>query len=161
MVLLNNHEKIVVGQRQKLGCIPSGYEWMIRFAKIEDVDLDNFQEDFDLQEKGLGNNSFIPIGDAIQKKYPQIKIEIKDFVYGQEKIEFIKNIILEQNPCLISVPNGYGDYHVMPVIGFNDDSKVFYFYDPATDSKKETEYKTILDMHSNNIGGHDIAWMIS
>lgn len=159
-ISLIDNDEIAIKQREHLGCIPTGYEWMIRFTKIGDVDLTNFQEEFNLQERGLVDNSFGPIGDAIQKKYPQIKIEIKDFVDGREKIEFIKDLIVKQNPCLISIPSGRGGYHIMPVLGFDDNRQVFYFYDPAmTNSKKEAFYTTILDMHNNNSGGHDISWI--
>lgn len=156
MVLLNNHEKIVVKQREELGCIPSGYEWMIRFAKIEDVDLNNFQEEFNLQERGLAKNSFMPIGDAIQKKYPQIKIEVKDFINGQEKIEFIKNLIMKQNPCLISMPTAnLAGYHIQPITGFDNGKGIFYAYNPISG----IAYEEVLKSHNCYLGGHDISWI--
>lgn len=158
-ISLIDHNEVAIKQREHLGCIPTGYEWMIRFAKIENVNLTNFQEEFNLQERGLGDNSFKPIGDAIQKKYPQIKIKTESFDDGQEKIEFIKSLIEKQNPCLISMPAfcnaDFQGYHIMPITGFDDDMKNFYSYNPID----EISYDKILGLHSNYSGGHDISWI--
>ena len=48
MVELSHWQDVVVPQRYKTGCIPTGYEWMIRYLGIKGIDLGTFQEDFDL-----------------------------------------------------------------------------------------------------------------
>lgn len=174
-VFLNNYKKIVVNQEDKdSGCIPAGYEWIIRFAKIyddniiNDIKLAGFQEEFNLFKNGLGANSFVPIREAIQKKYPRIKIEIEEFKesnHGAEKIEFIKKLIRAQNPCLISVPvfkdSNFTGYHIMPITGFNDNESTLFLCDPGDKINyyKKTKFETILNMHTDFEGGHDVSWL--
>ena len=51
-------EKYAVPQRRQLsGCIPTGYEMLLRAAEVPDIDFDTFQDEFDLDsfcpKKGL------------------------------------------------------------------------------------------------------------
>ena len=52
MAQLSNWTKTIFPQRNEFGCVPTGYEQLIRYLKIQ-VNLETFQEDFDL---GQGNS---------------------------------------------------------------------------------------------------------
>ena len=164
MVEIQNYKKIIVEQTEKLGCVSTGYEWLVRFSKINDVNLDNFKKEFNLQERGRGINNFIAIKEAIIKKYPQIKIEIKYFKQkhegGLEKLEFMKNLIREGVPCLVSISTPPCNWHIQPVVYFDDTRKLIGLY--RYGSKFETEeksYEHIINIHDNGFGGNDISWL--
>ena len=48
MPTLANWNSFTVTQRHETGCIPTGYEWLIRYLNIQGVNLSIFQESFDL-----------------------------------------------------------------------------------------------------------------
>ena len=77
---LRNWKDVLVIQRDpELGCIPTSYEWMLRVSKVRGVNLENFQEEFNLQAQGKADNNFNSIADAVEEKYPHIKIKRKSF----------------------------------------------------------------------------------
>jgi len=167
--LLGYQEMEVVKQRDPShGCVPTGCEWMIRYKKLlRDDDLIKFQEEFNLFEKG--GNTFKNVAEAIQRKYQDIHIETHDFKKddaGLEKIEFIKSLIRVQSPCLISVATKEGggtNWHIMPVVGLDDEQKVLVLYHPENkDINKNYEgksYSDIIKIHKEELGGKDIAWI--
>ena len=65
---------LVIQRDPNLGCISTGYEWMLRVAGIQGIDLDSFQDDFNLEAKGLGGNNFNSIAKAVAITYPNIRI---------------------------------------------------------------------------------------
>lgn len=65
MAQLLNWSKTVVPQRHESGCIPTGYEWLIRYLKIQGVNLKTFQEDFDLGQ----DNSLDSVSAKIRSVY--------------------------------------------------------------------------------------------
>jgi len=90
---LSHWRDVIVPQRYETGCVPTGYEWLIRYLGIERVELDTFQEDFDLQRVHQGMNSFASIADRIRSRYPFIDIHIVSFDQGLEKVRTMKNLI--------------------------------------------------------------------
>jgi len=132
MLELDGWEGISVEQKDlEFGCIPAGYEWMLRFAKVENIDLTNFQDNCNLRE----SNNLFTVACVIKKKYPTLNIKIycngveycgnnfrstddarkykyihpririkNDFRDGSEKVTCIEDLINRQIPCLISLP---------------------------------------------------------
>lgn len=162
MAELSHWKDIVVPQRHILtGCIPTGYEWMIRYLGIEGVDLETFQEDFDLELRSEGSNSFRPIAEKIKEKYNHIDIETKGFQDGKKKIEAIKHLIQDDIPCLISMAKPYGGYHIAPVV-YADDTKIKVVWEvDKAGNNQVVEFSTanIVQLHTQRQGGKDIAWI--
>ena len=104
MAQLFDWPKTVVPQRHESGCIPTGYEWLIRYLKIQGVNLETFQEDFDLGQ----DNSFDSVSAKIRSVYPTINIKVQSFTKGIDKVNRIKFLLEEQKPCLISLALGRG-----------------------------------------------------
>jgi hypothetical protein len=82
-------ENISVKQKDLVwGCIPAGYEWMIRFAQVKIIKLDCFQENCLLDvikaEKSLDFN-FKTIAEAIIKRNPNLDIQI--YMNGKEHVD--------------------------------------------------------------------------
>ena len=158
MAEIPNWRKTRVTQKDPMhGCTPAGYEWLIRYYNVPYVNLPTFQDEFNLESKGI-NNNFDTIANAIKGVYPNINIKTKIFSNGYDKIYFINSLILNHVPCLISLPTG-PNWHTM-VVGYIDDTKLTLF-DPATGNYHQIPINQIIDNHNNIEGGKDIAWLES
>jgi len=158
MPKLPNWENVVVPQRNReTGCIPTCFEWLIRYLKIQDIDLKTFQEDFDFGS----NNSFLSVGEKIMSRYPFIKIKTQDYEKGFEKIIALKKLIENRTPCLISFAKGGNQgWHAMPVVYVNDQGIRMIEY--ANENENETSFLLIQDIiwrHDYLQGGKEIAWI--
>jgi hypothetical protein len=161
MVELSHWKDIVVPQRYDTGCIPTGYEWMIRYLGIEGVNLGTFQDDFDLTRRNEGDNSFVPIADKIKEKYPQVNIKISDFRSGADKIAFLKRLIEGDIPSIMSIAlSNQGRWHIVPVVSV-DDTRVKVIWGANAKSNRVCEYSVpeIAFRHDNWAGGKDISWI--
>jgi hypothetical protein len=70
-------------RREKTGCIPTGYEMILRSAGAQGVDFRSFQDDFDL-EKDLADNAprvnhFGSVAKAVSARSPAIVFAFKSF----------------------------------------------------------------------------------
>lgn len=126
---LRNWKEITVIQRDpEMGCIPTGFEWLIRHHRTNENCLDTFQEDFNLQRKGLDSNNFSTIAIAIKNKHPLIRIQCKGFKReeGKEKIDFANDLLCKNLPCLLSLLVNIGTNsricHIMPVVKISEDN---------------------------------------
>lgn len=153
---------VVVQRDPDLGCIPTGLEWMLRVVRFSGIDFDRFQDEFNLQAKGIAENNFESIANAVQIKYPNVKIEHKDFGDGKEKVEFITKLVQKGEPCLLSLalqPNG--SWHIMPII-YIDNNLVRTIWSAKPDGTLticEYGLDDIINRHDNWAGGKDIAWL--
>jgi hypothetical protein len=167
---LSHWKNVIVPQRHETGCVPTGYEWLIRYLGIEGVELDTFQEDFDLQRAHQGMNSFVPVADKIRSRYPFINIHTKCFDHGLEKVEAMKNLIEGDIPCLISLAlSGFRTsegrviergWHIMPVVCI-DDRRITMIH-KVTENRNtpwELLITTIVSRHNDLEGGKDISWI--
>jgi len=164
MAELSHWRDIVVVQKNpRTGCIPTGYEWLIKYQGVyRGINWDTFQKDFDLGR----SNSFVAVRCEIQKKYPHIEIEIKDdFKNGSEKVEYAKNLVEEDVPCLIVLPKRKDNRiegHIVPVV-YIDNSKmkgVIFATNIRSQKICEVTINEIVHRHDNLKGGQDIAWLI-
>jgi hypothetical protein len=157
MAQLSNWSKTVVLQRHESGCIPTGYEWLIRYLKIQGVNLETFQEDFDLGK----DNSFDSVSAKIRSVYPLINIKVESFTKGVDKVSRIKSLLEEQKPCLISLALGNGQgWHIMPVVRI-DDTTIQLIHHANADGHCTWIFliAQIVWRHDNLQGGHDISWI--
>lgn len=154
---LPNWDNIVVPQRHPTGCIPTGYEWLVRYLGIQGVNLATFQEDFD-----LGNeNSFASVAERINSRYPYINIEIRDFSQGLEKIRAIRTHIENATPFLISLALwGTSGWHIMPIVHIGGQRIGMIHH--ANERGNVTwgfPIQEVIWRHDNMQGGKDIAWI--
>jgi hypothetical protein len=160
--LLNWNKALPVQRDPVLGCIPTGYEWMLRVGDFLEINLDRFQDEFNLQAAGIAENNFDTIAQAVQNKYPVVKIVHKDFQNGIEKVEFIKHLVENGIPCLLSLTlNPNGSWHIMPII-YIDDRVVRTIWSVETNGQVnlcEYTLEDIINRHTNWAGGKDLAWL--
>lgn len=163
--------KYVVPQRRdRTGCIPTGYEILARAAGIKNINLDSFQDDFDLdKDKDFDagdkpENNFNSVADAVRNKYPDLLFERREFKTGEEKIAFIDELINQHRLILISlfmVPlNGEG-CHIMPVVDADDETFTLLMV-MTQDGKLNLMkiYKQLVaDIHDRFIYGRDVAFL--
>lgn len=173
MVELSHWQDILVPQRNEHGCIPTGYEWLIRYLNIEDVELTTFQEDFDLD---LGRtyppylNSFESVRNRIMSVYPEININIHSYQEGVEKVRALKCLLERDIPCLFSFAlHGLEtddnriierSWHSMPVVSLND--QIMRMIHHATEEVNvvwSLPVEQIILRHNNLEGGKDISWI--
>jgi len=159
MVELENWKTIIVPQRRESGCIPTGYEWLIRYLNIQRVDFRNFQEEFDFGQ----SNSFDYVAARIKSKYPAVSIQIMHFSQGVKKIDYIRSLIEAQTPCLISLALGRGQgWHIMPVVSIDND-KIEMIHDADGNGNHTWAFPVteVIWKHDNLQGGDDISWIDS
>jgi hypothetical protein len=133
---------------------------MIRYLGINGINLDTFQEDFDLQLRGEGDNSFVPIADRIKERYSRINIKVKDFSNGNEKVAFLKQLIKNDIPCAISIAKADGGWHIAPIVAIDDNIiKVIWVVNTTGNQPRDFIISDVVFRHNNWGGGKDIAWV--
>ena len=162
MPTLQNYYDVLVIQRQlKTGCIPSGIEWMLKYLNIVNINYDNFQEKYDLLLQGKGDNHFGSIPPLVMKDYSNVILISRQFQYGEEKIEFIRNLISRRIPVLISVAlSPSGGWHIVPVVEI-DDVKISLLSmvgDTIQKQIKKLQLSDVENRHNNWRGGQDILY---
>ena len=171
MTAFPDWKKYVVPQRRdRTGCIPTGYEILARAAGIQNIDLESFQDDFDLDKDkdfdagAKPENNFNSVADAVRNKYPDLSFVCRDFETGAEKIAFIDEFINQHRPVLISlfmVPlNGEG-CHIMPVVDADDETFTLLMV-MTQDGKLNLMkiYKQLVaGIHDRFIYGRDVAFL--
>jgi len=157
MTQLSNWNKTVVPQRHESGCVPTGYEWLIQYLKIQGVNLKTFQEDFDFGQ----SNSFNSVSVKIRSVYSTINIKVQSFTKGIDKVNRIKSLLEEQKPCLISLALGNGQgWHIMPVVRIDETAIEMIHHADANGNQTWTfPIATIVWRHDNLQGGNDISWI--
>ena len=163
MPYLPDWDKCLIEQRDlERGCIPTGYEWMIRVAGIEDVNLETFQEDFNLEARGEGGNNFDTIAEAVEERYSHVRIQRRSFESGEDKASFIRELVEKGGPCLLSLALGPGvGWHIMPVI-YADGQKmelVWSFDEESGVKICKIPLDEVIRRHNDWQGGKDVAWL--
>jgi len=161
MAELPHWENVVAPQKyEETGCIPAGYEWLIRYLDINKVNLNRFQDEFDLERSHRGKNDFNSIAQEIMKKYRFIKIKTRDFPTGLEKLKFILELIERDVPCLLSLAKTKaGGWHMVPVVKIDEKIKVIWLKNSQKNETCEYSAGDIIRRHDEWKGGKDIAWI--
>jgi hypothetical protein len=156
MTELLDWTKTLVTQRHESGCVPAGYEWLIRYLKIQGVNLGTFQEDFDLGQ----NNGFDSVSAKIRSVYPAIKVRVESFAKGIDKVNRIRSLLDEQKPCLMSLALGNGlGWHIMPVVRIDETIQLIHHADAGGHFTWFFPVAEIVWRHDYLQGGHDISWI--
>jgi hypothetical protein len=170
----NWQQYIVTQKRSATGCIPTGYEVILRAANCEGVNFETFQDEFDL-DKDLNSgeqpqNNFESVAQAIQAKYPDVRFKHVGFPKGegQKKLVLVEELIRQRLPVLVSLsrallspPYGGGGWHIMPVVDASNDSlTLLWSVDensaPHTITLRKSDFVAI---HEKCRGGDDIAFL--
>lgn len=166
-------KRFVVRQRRAFGCIPTGYEMLLRMAGLEGVDLDSFQDDFDLDQDlrpGIAaRNNFESVAEAVRSKYPHISFRSRAFPVGDgaAKLAFIEDRIVQRQPILVSIAleglNKGGGWHIMPVVDATADTlDLFAGIDPeGTLVVWQIPKNKLVLIHDTFRGGKDVAYFES
>lgn len=156
MTQLLDWSKTIVPQRHESGCVPTGYEWLIRYLKIQGVNLGTFQEDFDLGQ----NNRFDSVSAKIRSVYPTINIKLQSFTKGIDKVNHVKSLLEEQKPCLISLALGNGlGWHIMPVVRIDETIQLIHHTDAEGNYTWVFPVAEIVWRHDYLQGGNDVSWI--
>ena len=156
-------DALVLQKDHRLGAIAAGFEWMIRFNKIKDVNFETFQDDFNLQVNGEGKNDLLFTAEAVKKIYPHISIKCQSFSTGKEKVAFIKELVSKNVPSMLSLTlsSKSNVSHEMPVTFYDENyvRLVWRVGDTKNPDMLRIAYDDILIRHRDWAGGKEIAWL--
>jgi hypothetical protein len=157
-------------RRPETGCIPTGYELMLRAAGAKGIDFDAFQDAFDL-DKDLPPgaqrlNHFKSVGDAVTAKYPSVAFVDRHFPKGKgtEKLAFIEAQIAKGRPVLIALALaslGQSGWHIMPVVDA-DDTRLALLNRVNKDDTLDVRWLLKADLvhiHDAYPGGEEVAYL--
>ncbi len=156
---LSNWQNIVIPQQDpEFGCIPCGFEWMIRYKGIDELKT-TFQKDVSLKQ----NNSFESVAIEVKKQYPEIIIQHKDFHDGKLTVEFIREHTEKNIPCMIVYPRidavGKLVGHAAPIVGINSETiKVISSTCESGNQTQEFPITNFLCWYAK-CGCSDVAWL--
>ena len=170
MSVFPNWQQFAVHQRRPLsGCIPTGYEFILRASKAEGVDFTTFQDDFDLDiNLGRGQatplNNFGSVAEAVKRRYPWVTFAERSFSTGGEKVAFIESLLSAERPVLISLalrPFGGKGWHIMPVVDATADQYALLEYVESNGSAKTQliEKSVLVAVHDEFEGGKEVAFL--
>lgn len=151
-------DTLVIQCNRETGCIPSGIEWMARHMGVSDASFDYFQEEFDLASRGIEPNGFGNVPTAVAAKYERVQTAPIGFPDANDKIACIADCIGRGIPCLISLWQGNGSFHIVPVVATDETSITVLWMDGETieDQTRSITHDNIRQWHSAVEGGHDI-----
>lgn len=168
-VFPNWKQHAVHQRRSETGCIPTGYEMILRAAGAERIDFARFQDDFDLDiNLGRGQtepkNHFGSVASEIRKKYPWVEFDWKPFTTGAEKVAFIDEQLAKLQPVLISLaqkPYGGTGWHIMPVVDATGDKyQMLEFVEASGTCRTKWISKTeVATIHDQFDGGCEVAFL--
>jgi hypothetical protein len=162
-------EKYAVVQRDLLtGCIPTGYEMLLRAAGFSDIDYQSFQDEFDLDKdwkpgEKLRNN-FSSVANVIRQKYPNIGFKIEAPTTGQDKLKVVEHLFENQHLVLVSLARkekGRIICHIMPVIGLSETEIVLLERAEVNGDMHvlNVSKSDFIRIHDTIPNGHDIAYL--
>lgn len=170
MSVFPNWTDYAVHQRRSLsGCIPTGYEMILRAAGAEGVDFSAFQDEFDLEvDLGKGQtdprNDFGSVATLVNQRYPWVVFEQRSFPSGSEKVAFVDSMLAERKPVLISLamtPFGGRGWHIMPIVDADADKYLLLKVIEA-DGTPRTEWiekSVVVMVHDRFKGGKEVAFL--
>lgn len=172
MTVFPNWRQYAVHQRRpQTGCIPTGYEMLLRAAQMPGIDIDTFQDDFDLdrnlQPGQQPSNNFESVAAAVRQRYPHVCFIRRQFPQGSgwEKVRFIEDGLRQQRPVLVSLSvvhnNHHQGWHIMPVVDATSDTFVLLHHvDPdGSPVTCDVAKECVAWLHDNLPGGDDVAFL--
>lgn len=174
MSMFPDWEKYAVIQRRPLsGCVPTGYEMLLRVAGVMEIKFDTFQDEFDLdiarRPQDEYKNNFVSVANAVHEKYPHVKFRVVSFAQGKgiDKLGLIEERLALHQMVLVSITlkpiNGQNGWHIMPIVDMTEDDIVLLVGVLQNGRKqlrtmKKSEFVRIHDEYE---GGNDVAYLES
>ena len=162
--LIEWQKSLVVQKDPRQGSIAAGFEWMIKFNNITGVNLETFQNDFNLKA-GEGGNNFQTVSEAVKEKYPHINIKHQSFKHDKamDKVKLVKKLVSENVPSMLSLTlsSKKSISHEMPVT-FYDENYIRFVWrvgDKNNPDMLRIGYDDILIRHRDWDGGKEVAWL--
>jgi hypothetical protein len=157
-------------RRLATGCIPTGYEMILRAAGAQGIDFAAFQDQFDLdkvrQPHEPYRNNFESVAAAVQVRYPSVSFKVARFTRGDgaSKLRFVEEHVSHKRPLLISLaqtPFGGGGWHIMPVVDMDDHTlTLLNIVRPDGNMQLQKLPKSeLVRIHDNYPGGDDVAYL--
>jgi len=169
-VFPNWKEFAVPQRRSATGCIPTGYEFLLRAAGAQGIDFSSFQDEFDLDKSlALGEspqNNFVSVATAIKQRYDWVEFTRVAFPRGSggKKVERVESLLRERRPTLVSIalePFGERGWHIMPVVDLTDREFLLLHHMNADRSVQlcKLSVAEVARIHDVYEGGDDIAFL--
>lgn len=162
-------QKFAVTQRHlSTGCIPTGYEMILRAAGRTEVDFTRFQEEFDLDlnTSTAPRNHFVSVANAVKVRYPALNFTCEFFKKGEgaAKVRRMEERVAAQQPLLVSIANepfGGPGWHIMLLVDSTVEDFTFLEYlDGLGQAHTRTLPKSqIAVIHDRFLGGDEIAYL--
>jgi hypothetical protein len=159
-------EQYAIPQRRiHTGCIPTGYEMILRAAGVKGINYNTFQDDFDLEARGISTNSFGSVAKAVKDRYDHVNFKDKRFDKGIEKLRFIEDRIKRKQPILVSVVllpfTGKKKCHIAPVVNATVDELILLWTMRADRSKEIRKLckSLLVRIHDKYEKGRDVAYL--
>ena len=164
-----NWKQFAVHQRRPCtGCIPTGYEMLLRAVGAEGIDFPSFQDDFDLDQNlkpgEQPRNNFESVAAEVRKKYPCVNFRRVGFESGRgaDKLAFVEQRLANQQPVLVSLalkPFGKKGWHIMPVVDATDDELILLRGVPSSGTPETCNLRRdeFVRIHNQYDGGDDVG----
>jgi hypothetical protein len=171
MSVFPDWQKFAVPQRrQATGCIPTGYEMILKAAGAMGIDFAKFQDEFDLDKDLMPSqaprNNFKSVAAAVTARYPAVVFQVREFGpgLGSNKLRFVEEQVTKKRPLLISLAqapfNGMG-WHIMPVVDM-DETSLILLRVIRPDGSRELQRllkSELVRIHNEYPGGNDVAFL--
>ena len=166
----NWQQYAIVQRRPETGCIPTGYEMILRAAGAQNIDFATFQDDFDLDKNRQPHepfrNNFVSVADAVRARYPNVVFAERSFVKGSgaEKLKFVEQHLAKKQPLLISLANaafGGSGWHIMPAVDMNQDTLILLMELKANGMAQllQLPKPLLVSIHDTFEGGWEVAYL--
>jgi len=171
MSVFPDWQKFAVPQKRPgSGCIPTGYEIILRAAGAKGIDWSTFQDEFDLDREQRdwepSRNNFKTVASAVAARYPHVSFQVVEFATGRghEKLQFIEQHVSRREPLLISLalsPFGQGGWHIMPVVDMDESGLVLlHSMQPGGQIRiMKLPKAELVRIHDEFDGGNDVAYL--
>ncbi len=156
MSILSNYENTLVIQRNtKTGCIPTAIEWMVQYMQVGGIDFATFQEDFDLEARGIEGNGFGSVAAAVSISHPNVQTAHIHFDDADAKLLRIRECIDGQVPCVLAVLQIGQPFHAVPIVEAHSGSIAVLWLDAGSIEGQRREFtdEEIKGWHENDGGG--------
>jgi hypothetical protein len=141
---------------------------LLRAAGALGIDFNTFQDDFDLDRSlppGAPHvNHFGSVADAVSAKYPSVVFAHRSFAKGegQQKLVHVEEQLAAGRLVLISLALasfGLSGWHIVPVVGVDDDNLVLLWSVTASGKVDLTKLRKaeLVRIHDEYPGGDEVA----
>lgn len=144
---------------------------LLRAANVQGVDLDSFQDQFDLDQdiaEGVQpRNNFDSVAEAVRAKYPRLIFKSVSFAAGADKLAFLEKLIAFQAlPVLVSlfmaaVFEGSAGWHIMPLVEASND-ELTLLHSVLTNGRCQVlrvPKSELVRIHDEFPGGKEVAYL--